>query len=224
MEKRYLFIILLTWFSIFSYGQKTQQVNNGYEKGLIADGYKKGIWEYYDNGVLKLKVDYTAGKLTFLASDTSKYAIKTKTGWELSQLDIYPHFLGSNDEIIKILVSNIRYPEKAKNGSITGTVLIGFEINLQGHVDSVKILKDIGEGCGEEVLRAFQLIPDYWLVAQKNGKQYTSRFILPVKFRIDSKDSGDNPQKEQEELKRAKALYAPTNYFPELIISTVRIN
>ncbi len=219
MEKKYLILFLLTWFSMFSYGQKTKHVNNSYEKGLIVDGYKKGIWEYYDNGILKLKVDYTTGKLIYLAKDTSKYAIKTKTGWKLSKLDIYPHYLGGNDESIKILATNIRYPEKAINMSITGTVLLGFEVNLHGHVDNVKILKDIGGGCGEEVLRVFRLIPDYWLVAQKNGKQYISRFILPVKFRINNIDTGGNPKKEKEELKRIKTQYSPANYLSEIVIS-----
>ncbi len=207
------------------FGQETK-VDHGYEKGTLVDGYKSGIWEYYDNGVLKLKIDYTTGKLVYLAEDTTKYAIETKSGWELSKLDIYPHYIGSADEIIKILAMNMHYPAQAKNKSITGTVLLGFEINLQGHADSVMILRDIGGGCGEEVMRAFRFIPNLWLVAAKDGKQYKSRYILPVRFQIGERTKSgvtwnQESKDELKELNEAKAGYSPTNYLQEVVISAV---
>jgi hypothetical protein len=52
-----LFLLLLT-LPTQIIGQQ-QTIDNGYEKGLLVDGYKQGVWEYYDNGELKLKVDYT---------------------------------------------------------------------------------------------------------------------------------------------------------------------
>ena len=218
--------ILTLLFPLLFFGQI---VDNGYEKGEFVDGYKDGIWEYYDNDILILKVDYTTGKLVYLANDTSNYAIKTKNGWELSKLDIYPHYIGSNEEIVRILGMNIRYPTEAKIKSIIGTVLLGFEINLQGQVDKIKILRDIGGGCGEEVMRAFQYIPNYWLVASKDGKQYKSRYILPVKFQIGKRTKkGDKwkrePKTELIELNESKTEFSPTNYLEEVVLSAVKIN
>jgi TonB family protein len=222
-----ILLILLLNISTFSFGQK-EEVDNGYEKGLLVDGYKEGVWEYYENNILKIKVDYTTGKLVYLAKDTVSYAIENETGWEMSKLDIPPRYVGSMEELIKILAMNVRYPVKAKNRSNIGTVLLGFEINLQGNVENVKILKDIGNGCGDEVLRVFQFIPNIWLVAQKNGQNYKSRYILPVKFQIGERTSNgdvwkDEPESELEELNEAKAAYQPTNYLEEVVISAVQL-
>ena len=228
MKFRNNIIILLLSLTTLSFGQK-QEVDNGYEKGVLVDGYKEGIWEYYENNILKLKVDYTTGKLVYLATDTTSYAIETKTGWEMSKLDIPPRYVGSMEELLRILAMNVRYPAKAKNKSNTGTVLLGFEINLQGNVENIEILKDIGNGCGEEVLRVFQFIPNIWLVAQKNGQNYKSRYILPVKFQIGERTSNgdvwkDEPESELKEVKEVKAVYQPTNYLEEVVISAVQIN
>lgn len=223
-----IFLILLLSSTTLSFGQK-EEVDNGYEKGLFVDGYKEGIWEYYDSNVLKLKVDYTTGKLVYLAKDTSSYAIKSETGWEMSKLDIPPRYVGSVEEISKIIAMNIRYPAEARTQSTIGTVLLGFEVNLQGHVENVKILQDIGNGCGDEVLRVFQLIPDFWLVAQKNGKNFKSRYILPVKFQIGKRTAkGDEwkgkPKTELKELSESKTDYQTTNYLEEVVISAVQTN
>ena len=215
--------ILILILPILSLGQSVN-VDNSYEKGLLVDGYKKGIWKYYENNVLILKVDYTTGKLVYLAKDTLNYAIKTDNGWEFSKLDIYPHYIGSNEEILRIFSMHIRYPTKAKDRSIVGTVLLGFEVNLQGHVNKIEILRDIGGGCGAEVLRAFKYIPNFWLVARKDGKQYESRFILPVRFQIGERTSkGDvwkkEPKSKIKELNESKAAFSPTNYLEEIVIS-----
>jgi len=228
MKLRSTVVILLLSLTTLSFGQK-KEVDNGYEKGHLVDGYKEGIWEYYDNNVLKLKIDYTTGKLVYLAKDTLNYAIKTENGWKMSKLDIPPRYVGSMEEILKILAMNIRYPAKAKNQSTIGTVLLGFEINLQGHVENVKILRDIGNGCGDEVLRGFQFIPNIWLVAQKNGVSYKSRYILPVKFQIGKRTSKgviwkDEPKSELKELNESKADFIPTNYLEEVVFSAVQMN
>ena len=225
MKHLYLFIILSI--PLLSSGQSVN-VDNGYEKGLLVDGYKEGIWEYYDNNVLKLKVDYTTGKLVYFADDTANYAIKTENGWEFSKLDIYPRYVGSMEEIIRILALNVHYPVEAKNKTVIGTVLLGFEINLQGNAENIKILRDIGAGCGEEVLSAFQLVPNYWLVPRKEGKSYKSRYILPVRFQIGKKTKdGDvwekEPKSEIKALNEAKAEFIPTNYLEEIVVSAVQL-
>jgi len=209
LKSLYLFLLIALNFPINSYGQNAENIDRTYEKGKLVDGYKEGVWEYYDSGELKLKLDYTTGKLQYLAKDTSNFAIETENGWE-------------------IIYRNLKYPLKALSRSKTGTVLLGFEINLQGHIENLKILKDIGSGCGKEALKAFKLIPDYWLVAQKDGKQYKSRFILPIKFHIAKKLNEDLksikiPKKELKKLKKVKKQYFPSKYLREIVITAFGI-
>lgn len=220
--------MLLLSLTTLSFGQN-REVDSDYEKGLLVDGFKEGIWEYYESNVLKLKVDYTTGELVYLAKDTSSFAIKTETGWEMSKLDIPPRYVGSMEEILNILFMNIQYPEEARIQSTIGTVLLGFEINLQGHVQNVKILRDIGNGCGDEVLRVFQFIPDFWLVAQKNGMTFKSRYILPVKFQIGQRTSiGDRwktePKSELKELNKSKVDFTPASHLEGIVVSAISKN
>jgi len=224
MKFKYLLLFLIVPF--FTYGQK-KAVNNGYEKGLLLNGYKTGVWQYYDNNRLIFKVDYSTGKLLYLAKDTSRYVIKTDKGWKLSKLDIYPHYLGSDDEILRTVAVNLRYPEKARRKSIIGTVLLSFEINLQGKADSARIIHDIGGGCGKEVLRVFHLVPNYWLVARKGGKKYIARYVLPVRFQIGSGSSRSNTVwkkvslHEKQALAQAKTTVYPTRYLETIVVSAL---
>ena len=220
-------IIILLIFSMNIQGQKKIEVDNGYEKGTLVDGYKNGLWSYYDNDTLKIKIDYSTGKLIYLKKDTSEYAILTDDGWKMSKLKVYPHYLGSNNEIEAIFYNYLKYPIKAMQRNINGTVLLGFEINLQGKVDNVKIIKDIGYGCGDAVLEVFKKVPDYWLVARKGDKKYKSRYVLPVHFKIGSMNGGGDivykkdSKKEQKKLQKAKEQYFPARYFPKIVISAV---
>lgn len=219
-----VFIILLVIPNQIAGQQQT--VDNGYEKGLLVDGYKQGIWEYYDDGELKLKVNYNTSELVYLAQDTSQYAIQTEQGWERSRLDIPPRYIGSMEEFRKIIYSNLRYPKKARQRSVHGTVLLGFEIGLEGKVENAQILHDIGKGCGDEVLRVFQLIPDIWLVPKKDGNYYRARFVLPVRFKLGKRTSaGDvflqESKKALQKLEQAKADYSPAKYLEEITIAAL---
>lgn len=226
--KRILLYILI-FFSISSaFSQEKIEVDKNYEKGTLVDGYKEGLWSYYDNDTLKIQIDYSKGTLLFLAKDTSEYAILTDNGWEMSKLDVYPHYLGSNNEINKILYTNLRYPINASIKKIRGTVLLGFEINLQGKVENIKIIKDIGYGCGNTVLEVFKKVPNYWLVAQKGNKQYKSRYIIPVHFRISQKNGTKltikkDTKKELKKLAKAKEEYSPARYFPEIVVTSIGV-
>jgi len=223
------FIIIAILVSPFiSKAQKVKYVDNAMEKGKAIDNHKTGIWEYYDDSVLVMKIDYTTGKLKYLRPDTTKYAVKTEEGWKMMQLDVYPHYLGSKNEITAIFAQNLRYPHQAHRRGITGTVLLGFEVNKQGHVQNVKILKDVKGYFGKYVLKAFKEIPDFWLTAQKGNKKYVSRFILPIQFKIgDYKRKGIKykkfSKKEIKKLNEIKAKYHPSSYLDTIVISTIRI-
>ena len=207
-------IIIFFLINLWSLNAQVVYVNNSYEKGEIKDGYKDSIWEYSDNHELNLKIDYSSGKIKYLAKDTSYYAIKTDTGWIYTQLDVYPRYIGSYDEIMKILTSNIDYPMDAKTRSIHGTVFISFIVNLDGHASNIEIIRDIGGGCGNEVLKAFNMVPNFWITAYKDKKYYESRFILPVKFKL-GKDWGNGIVWEKESKKETKDMIQDMLLFPE---------
>lgn len=223
MKANYLIFLVFLLVPALAFGNKKKKVevvNTKTEKGTITNGYKTGVWEYFDSDTLVLKVDYSKGALIYLKPDTTQYAIETENGWEFSRLDVYPRFIGSMDDFLRFYATHIIYPTKAKDDDIQGTVLLYFEINIQGHVDHIKIVKDIGDGCGDEVMSVFRDLPNYWLTAKKNGQNYVSRYILPVKFRMESVKISE---KELQEVEKVKKEYMPVRFIPEMVITVASV-
>lgn len=53
----------------------------------------------------------------------------------------------------------IIYPERARRKRIEGQVIAQFVVEKDGSISNIQIIHDIGEGCGEEVIRAIQHLP-----------------------------------------------------------------
>ena len=224
------FLMSFLWFGYINCCAQVHQINNGHEKGTSVDGFKHGVWEYFESDTLKLRIDYETGIIKYLAPDTSYYAIQTDKGWIESKLDIYPAFVGSKHEILMIFYENLIYPIKARQRNRQGTVLIGFEINLSGEAENFEILKDIGFSCGKKVIEVFKKVPNVWLPAHKDGIKYRSRYVLPVRFYIADHipEKGSKlPEKSNKELKKineAIEKFLPTNYLDEVIITAFEVS
>ena len=94
-----------------------------------------------------------------------------------------PGFPGGERDLMNYLGKNIEYPVMAKEANIEGTVVLGFIVGKDGSINDVKILKDIGGGCGKEALRVVSNMPA-WVPGEANGHAVKVRFTLPVRFRL----------------------------------------
>ena len=178
--------ILLTLLPILAHSQ-VDTVKTFFEKGVLKDGYKVGVWEYYDApGILALKVDYNSAKLLFLKEDTSAYPIRSGNEWINSRLDVYPRYIGSMNEFYDILSTETlgKYLLQARGKRTVGTFYVLFQVDSLGSAGGFEVINDIGDGCSDIILEAMKKIPNYWLPARKGAYSYTSRFILPVHFKI----------------------------------------
>jgi TonB family protein len=110
--------------------------------------------------------------------------------FEFHLVDGKPEFPGGNDALLKFIGSNITYPSKAREAGIHGTVYAQFVVECDGGVSDVKIIRDIGAGCGEEVIRVVKNMPK-WTPGKKQGEAVRVIFTLPVKFTL----SEDNAKK-----------------------------
>lgn len=159
-------------------------VDNKYERGKIKDGYKTGVWEYYDNpGELALKINYTSSQLLYLKPDTSWYAIKINENWESVKLDMQPRYIGTMNDFKKI-DDGFKFPQEALEKRTCGKFYITFEVDTLGQAGNYMVINDIGSKCAETVISFLQSLPNYWLVAKKDGKNYVSKFLIPVTFKI----------------------------------------
>ncbi|MFK8008201.1 MAG: energy transducer TonB [Saprospiraceae bacterium] len=129
-------------------------------------------------------------------------AMKPKEEKKFKVVDDLPRFPGcegqgkskkelkecSDNEMLKFIYSNLKYPEKARAEKTEGRVIAQFTVFRDGSVGNVKILRDIGNGCGEEVERLILLMndmPQKWIPGRSRGKPFTPvDFTLPVSFKL----------------------------------------
>jgi len=104
-----------------------------------------------------------------------------------------PQYPGGDDARLKFLADNIQYPKEAKETGISGTVYVTFVIDTKGLLTDAKIMRGIGGGCDEEVLRILALMPP-WEPGTQEGKPVRVQFTMPVRFTLDGGGSfmGEN--------------------------------
>ena len=144
--------------------------------------------------------DYAVGadapvlKMASVSAYTKDFAIvSVEEEIEESEDEIFlmieedPEFPGGIDSLYKFVQENIRYPEKALKNNIQGKVYVSFVVEKDGSISNVRVLRDIGGGCGAEAVRVVQLMPK-WKPGRVKGKAVRTQFNLPVTFIIPSKE------------------------------------
>lgn len=105
----------------------------------------------------------------------------------------------SNVELVKYIYTNIKYPAEARKAGIEGVNLVQFKVMLDGSLEDIRLLKDIGGGCGEEAKRVIEKMNAdniRWIPGKKDGKNVAVEFTIPVKFKL----QGSATKVQQEEI------------------------
>jgi periplasmic protein TonB len=97
--------------------------------------------------------------------------------------EVAAQWIGGEAALLKYLSSMLKYPQLAIENKIEGRVYVQFVVEPDGSVSQVKLVRDIGGGCGREALRVVNQMPN-WAPASQNGKVVRSRFTLPVMFKL----------------------------------------
>jgi TonB family protein len=83
----------------------------------------------------------------------------------------------------KYLEENIQYPEQAVANKIEGRVTVQFTINTDGLLSDFKVIKGIGFGCDEELIRLIKAGPS-WKPSQKNNFPVQDQVKVRLKFTL----------------------------------------
>lgn len=107
----------------------------------------------------------------------------------------------SNQKFLEFIYTRVKYPAIARENGIDGTVLIGFVVEPDGSLTNIRILRDIGGGCGEEARRVAELMsamPERWTPGKVGGEAVRVHFNFPLKFKLE----GGGKKKKKERKKR----------------------
>lgn len=93
-----------------------------------------------------------------------------------------PTFLGQHHNAFSRWINqNLRYPQRALEAHIQGTVYISFIVNRDGSVSDIEILRGVHPSLDEETLRVIAMSPK-WEPGRQWGKPVRVRFVFPVRF------------------------------------------
>lgn len=79
----------------------------------------------------------------------------------------------------------LEYPKEARQNRIQGKVFVEFIVNKEGKISAVKVIKGLGAGCDEEVVRIMEETNVPWSPALRNGEKVNIRMVLPISFKLD---------------------------------------
>jgi len=94
-----------------------------------------------------------------------------------------PQFPGGEDELMRFILGNLRYPSVAKEVGIEGRVIIRFVVSKTGDVTNVEILRGLDPSCDKEALRVVKMMPN-WIPGKQNGRSVPVYFTLPIVYRL----------------------------------------
>lgn len=94
-----------------------------------------------------------------------------------------PEFPDGEAAMLKFIYDNIKYPSIARENGVEGTVYVSFVVEKDGSITDVKVVRDIGAGCGEESMRVVKKMPR-WQPGKQRGRPVRVQFNLPVKYKL----------------------------------------
>ncbi|HEY9007591.1 MAG TPA: TonB family protein [Ohtaekwangia sp.] len=84
------------------------------------------------------------------------------------------------------LETSMHYPEEALQNRIEGKVTIQFTVEPTGQLTDFKVLKGLGYGCDEEVIRLIKRGPK-WIPTKKDDEAVKDRVKVRLRFRLPKK-------------------------------------
>jgi len=90
---------------------------------------------------------------------------------------IAEYYEGGTEAMYAFINQNIVYPVNAKRNRIQGEVIITVDLTADGKATNMKVVKNVGGGCGEEALRVAKLM-------KFKSSGFSTRQNLSVYYRL----------------------------------------
>ena len=143
-----------------------------------------------------------------------KGTAKMKGDKVLDTCDKLPEFEGGQEQLMKLLQANVRYPEAAQSMGVQGRIVVEFIVEKDGSVSDVKVckkditpslesatvityadeedkpkpteeeLRKATKALEEETIRVARLTSGKWTPGEQDGQKVRVKFSLPLTFRL----------------------------------------
>lgn len=89
--------------------------------------------------------------------------------------------------MLEFIYKGIKYPKAAREAGVEGIAVVSFVVDQSGKIGDAKIVRSIGGGCDEEVLRLVGEMPN-WNPGKQRGKAVNVQMNLPIRFKLEASD------------------------------------
>jgi protein TonB len=120
---------------------------------------------------IKVKTDGPAPALEAVEAAASTSPQTTKA------IPVAEYYEGGQEAMYAFIDQELKYPVTARRNRIQGQCIVSFTLNTDGSLSGVKLVKQIGGGCGEEALRVVKLL-------KFNNPDYAILTSLPITFKL----------------------------------------
>jgi protein TonB len=90
---------------------------------------------------------------------------------------------GGMEAVVAAIQKAVKYPQLAVRNGVEGRMFASFVVNARGEVSDIKIVKGLGSGLDEEVVRAINTLPKF-IPGKQNGREVSVAFTVPLTFKI----------------------------------------
>ncbi|WBA42774.1 energy transducer TonB [Hymenobacter canadensis] len=126
---------------------------------------------------VKVKTDGPAPETVAPEAEPAAAAPAHQVGNVSKTIPVAEYYEGGQDALYAFIEKEKKYPILARRNRIQGTCIVSFTLNTDGTMSGIKLVKNIGGGCGEEALRVVRLLqfkkPDYAVLTS-----------LPIVFKL----------------------------------------
>jgi periplasmic protein TonB len=103
------------------------------------------------------------------------------TIYDYKDVDVKPDFSEGVGGLYKFIIKNFHQPKKE---GLYGNVISTFVIETDGSISDIKVIKDMGYGSREEIIRVLKK-SGKWIPAALNGQTVRCHYQVPI--RIDTR-------------------------------------
>jgi len=164
--------------------------NQGYldSCGYVFNWSKDQYWTYFrgDSGRVYMRKTYDHGKLLKIedygdGSSNNEGELEEET---FANVQLESEFTGGPQSWQAFLNKNLKYPKRALDSEVQGTVSVLFVVDTKGKVTEPVVAKSVEISLDQEALRIIVMSPG-WNPAFQNGKNVKSYKQQPIIFRLD---------------------------------------
>jgi TonB family protein len=151
---------------------------------ILFDGKTKNkniVWE--ESKVEEVNIANDDVRVEAVGEEGENFMLKEWPGQIFTIVENMPEFKGGQKKLFKFLGKNVKYPARAKEMNISGTVYVNFIIDESGKIENAKVLRGIHPLLDREAIRAVESMPN-WTPGMQREKVVSVSYNLPIKFKL----------------------------------------